>query len=169
MPGKEKIKMNKLLEILSRNADFTAEQLAAMTGVSEEEVKAQIQDYKDKGIIKGTTTLINWDKVPDAGVTAIIELKVTPRPETGFDDTARIVMSYDNVESVYLAASSRYDLIATVKGSTIQEIAEFVSKRLSTLDNVIGTATSFVLTHYKAGGVAFCGSEEEEEQRSMIL
>ncbi len=161
--------MNKLLEILSRNADFTTEQLAAMTGVSEDEVKAQIQDYKDKGIILGTTALINWDKVPDAGVTAIIELKVTPKPETGFDDTAKIVMSYDNVESVYLAASSRYDLIATVKGSTIQEIAEFVSKRLSTLDNVIGTATSFVLTHYKAGGAAFCGSDEDEEQRSMIL
>ena len=87
----------------------------------------------------------------------------------GFDDIARIVMSYDNVESVYLAASSRYDLIAMVKGSTIQEIAEFVSKRLSTLDNVIGTATSFVLTHYKSGGVSFYDSDEDREQRSMIL
>ncbi len=161
--------MNKLLEILSRNADFTTEQLAAMLGQTEDEVKAQIQEYKKQGIIRGTNALINWDKVPDAGVTAIIELKVTPQPETGFDDTAKIVMSFDNVESVYLAASSRYDLIATVKGSTIQEIAEFVSKRLSTLDNVIGTATSFVLTHYKAGGVSFYDSEEEEEQRSLIL
>ncbi len=161
--------MNKLLDILSRSADFTTEQLAAMLGQSEEEVKAQIEQYKKQGVIKGTNTLINWDKVPDAGVTAIIELKVTPKPETGFDDTAKIVMSFENVESVYLAASSRYDLIATVKGNTIQEIAEFVSKRLSTLDNVIGTATSFVLTHYKSGGVSFCDSEEEEEQRSMIL
>ena len=100
---------------------------------------------------------------------ALIELKVTPKPETGFDDIAKVVMSYDNVESVYLAASSRYDLIAMVKGSTIQEIAEFVSKRLSTLDNVIGTATSFVLTHYKSGGVSFCDSEEDDEQRSLIL
>lgn len=161
--------MNKLLDILSRNADFTTEQLAAMLGESEDEIKAQIQSYKEQGIIRGTNTLINWDKVPDAGVTAIIELKVTPQPETGFDDTAKIVMSFDNVESVYLAASSRYDLIATVKGSTIQEIAEFVSKRLSTLENVIGTATSFVLTHYKAGGVSFCDNDDEHEQRSMIL
>ena len=161
--------MIKLLELLSQNADFTPAQLSAMLGTSEEEVKKQIEEYKNAGVIKGTKAIINWNKVPDAEVRAIIELKVTPKPETGFDDTARIVMSYDNVESVYLAASSRYDLIATVKGSTIQEIAEFVSKRLSTLDNVIGTATSFVLTHYKAGGVAFCGSEEEEEQRSMIL
>ena len=161
--------MNKLLELLSRNADFTTAQLAAMLGQTEEEVISRIKVYKEKGIIKGTTTLINWDKVPDAGVMALIELKVTPKPETGFDDIAKVVMSYDNVESVYLAASSRYDLIAMVKGSTIQEIAEFVSKRLSTLDNVIGTATSFVLTHYKSGGVSFCDSEEDDEQRSLIL
>ena len=161
--------MNKLLELLSRNADFTTAQLASMLGQTEEEVISRIKEYKEKGIIKGTTTLINWDKVPDAGVMALIELKVTPKPETGFDDIAKVVMSYDNVESVYLAASSRYDLIAMVKGSTIQEIAEFVSKRLSTLDNVIGTATSFVLTHYKSGGVSFCDSEEDDEQRSLIL
>ena len=161
--------MNKLLELLSRNADFTTAQLAAMLGQTEEEVISRIKEYKEKGIIKGTTTLINWDKVPDAGVMALIELKVTPKPETGFDDIAKVVMSYDNVASVYLAASSRYDLIAMVKGSTIQEIAEFVSKRLSTLDNVIGTATSFVLTHYKSGGVSFCDSEEDDEQRSLIL
>lgn len=161
--------MNKLLKLLSKNADLTTSQLAAMLGESEEAVKAQIQKYKEQGIIKGTTALINWDKVPDSGVTAIIELKVTPKPETGFDDIAKVVMSYDNVESVYLAASSRYDLIATVTGSTIQEIAEFVSKRLSTLDNVIGTATSFVLTQYKGGGVVFYNDEEEQEQRSMIL
>lgn len=161
--------MDKLLNILSQNAEFTTAQLAAMLGESEDAVKARIEKYKAQGIIKGTTTLINWDKVPDSGVTAIIELKVTPKPETGFDDIAKIVMSYDNVESVYLAASSRYDLIATVKGSTIQEIAEFVSKRLSTLDNVIGTATSFVLTQYKGGGVVFYDDDDEQEQRSMIL
>ncbi len=161
--------MNKLLELLSRSAEFTTAQLATMLGVSEDEVKQQIADYKAKGIIMGTTTLINWDKVPEAGVMALIELKVTPKAETGFDDIAKIVMSYDNVESVYLAASSRYDLIAMVKGSTIQEIAEFVSKRLSTLDNVIGTATSFVLTHYKSGGVSFTDNEEDDEQRSLIL
>lgn len=161
--------MNKLLDILSRNADFTAAQLATMLGKTEDEIKKEIQAYKDQGIIKGTNTLINWDKVPGSGVMALIELKVTPKPETGFDDIARIVMSFENVESVYLAASSRYDLIATVRGETIQDVAEFVSKRLSTLDNVIGTATSFILTHYKKGGIPFCGSEEEEEQRSMIL
>ena len=161
--------MNKLLELLSENAEFTPSQLAAMLGETEEAINEQIKKYKEQGIIKGYKALINWDKLPDSGVTAIIELKVTPKAETGFDDIAKIVMSYDNVESVYLAASSRYDLIAIVKGESIQDIAEFVSKRLSTLDNVIGTATNFLLTKYKEGGVAFYDESDSDEQRSLIL
>ncbi len=161
--------MYRLLELLNENADFTTAQLAAMLGESEQTVKEQIEEYKNKGIIKGTKTLIDWEKLPDSGVRAIIELKVTPKAETGFDDIAKIVMSYENVENVYLAASSRYDLIAMVRGSTIQEIAEFVSKRLSTLDAVIGTATNFVLNTYKQGGVIFHDESEDEEQRSMIV
>ncbi len=161
--------MVKLLELLSQNAEFTAAELSVMLGKSEADVKKEIEEYKAAGIIKGTKAIINWNKVPDAEVRAIIELKVTPKPETGFDDIADIVMSYDNVEDVYLAASSRYDLIALVKGGSIQEIAEFVSKRLSTLDNVIGTATSFVLNTYKQDGAVFGNESEEEEQRSMIL
>ncbi len=161
--------MNKLLELLGQNVDFSLEELAAMTGKTTAEVAAQLDELRTKGILKGKKTLINWDKVPDAGVRAIIELKVTPKPETGFDEVAKIVMSYDNVEDVYLAASSRYDLIALVNGSTIQEIAEFVAKRLSTLENVIGTATNFVLMTYKQGGVAFYEDEEDEEQRSLMF
>ena len=161
--------MVKLLELLGKNADLTVEELSVILGKSEDEVKKEIEHYEEQGIIKGKKTIIDWGKVPDAEVSAIIELKVTPKPETGFDETAEIVMSYDNVESVYLAASSRYDLIALVKGSTIQEIAEFVSKRLSTLENVIGTATSFVLNTYKQDNAIFGSDEEEEEQRSMIL
>lgn len=161
--------MYKLLELLNENADFTPAQLAAMLGESEKSVIEQIEEYKKNGIIKGTKTLIDWEKLPDSGVRAIIELKVTPKAETGFDDIAKIVMSYDNVENVYLAASSRYDLVAMVRGNTIQDIAEFVSKRLSTLDSVIGTATNFVLNTYKQGGVIFHEESEDDEQRSMIV
>ncbi len=161
--------MNKLLELLRGNADFTVSQLAVVLGESEESIEKQIREYTEKGIIKGTKTLINWDKVPNSGVSAVIELKVTPKPETGFDDIAKIVMSYDKVESVYLAASSSYDLIALVNGDSIQDIAEFVSKRLSTLDNVIGTATNFLLTKYKEDGVVFYDESNDEEQRSLIL
>ena len=160
--------MVKLLELLGRNADFTPAELSAMLGKSEDEVKKEIEEYKEQGIIKGNKAIIDWGRVPDAEVRAIIELKVTPKPETGFDETAEIVMSYDNVESVYLAASSRYDLLVTVRGQTIQEVAEFVSKRLSVIENVMSTATNFVLMHYKDDGISFYGNEEDE-QRSMIL
>lgn len=160
--------MNKLLDIISKNNDFTTAQLAAMLNESESEVKRQLQDMKDRGIIRGSRAVVDWDKVLDTGVTAIIELKVTPKPDTGFDETAKIIMSYDHVESVYLAASSRYDLLVTVRGQTIQEVAEFVSKRLSVIENVVSTATNFVLMHYKDDGISFYDNDEDE-QRSMIL
>ena len=155
--------MDKLLELINQNSEFTTAQLAAMLGENEADIIKRINTYKENKAI------INWDKVPDSDVTAIIELKVTPKAETGFDDTLKIVASYDNVESVYLAASSSYDIIATARGKTIQEIAEFVSKRLSTLDTVIGTATNFVLTQYKDGGIIFNEDDESSEQRSLIL
>lgn len=161
--------MDKLLKLLKSNADFTAKQLAAMLGETEEAVESRIAEYKKQGIILGKQTIINWDKVPDADLKAIIGLKVTPKAETGFDDIAKAVLAFDNVENVYLVASSSYDLLATTRGSSMQEIAEFVSKRISTLDNVVGTATSFVLTNYKTCGIPTVDNEEEQEQRSMIL
>ena len=161
--------MDKLLKLLKSNADFTAKQLAAMLGETEEAVESRIAEYKKQGIILGKQTIINWDKVPDADLKAIIGLKVTPKAETGFDDIAKAVLAFDNVENVYLVASSSYDLLATTRGSSMQEIAEFVSKRISTLDNVVGTATCFVLTNYKTCGIPTVDNEEEQEQRSMIL
>ena len=157
--------MNKLLEIISKNNDFTTAQLAAMLNESEKDVARQLKDLKDRGIVRGSKAVVDWDKVLDTGVTAIIEMKVTPKAETGFDEIAKIIMSYDNVDSVYLAASSRYDLITIVRGKNIQEIAEFVSKRLSTIENVMGTATNFVLMQYKGDGIAFYGDEEDEQRK----
>ena len=101
-------------------------------------------------------------------VNAIIEIKVTPKAETGFDETAKIVASFDNVDSVYLAASATFDLIAFVRGANIQEVSSFVAKQLSTLDSVVSTATHFVLTEYKKSGISFI-DDCNEEQRSMEL
>ena len=78
----------------------------AMLGETETEIKKRIEDYKEKGVIKGTSTIIDRSKLQNAGVNAIIEIKVTPKAETGFDETAKIVASFDNVDSVYLAASA---------------------------------------------------------------
>lgn len=160
--------MDKLLTLLEDNAQFTDLQLAAMLGETEAEIRRRIDEYKNKGIIKGTSTIIDRSKIENAGVNAIIEIKVTPKAETGFDETARIVSSFDNVDSVYLAASSTFDLVAFVRGRNIQEVSSFVAKQLSTIDSVISTATHFVLTEYKKSGISFI-DDDDEEQRSMIL
>ncbi|MGN0517383.1 MAG: Lrp/AsnC family transcriptional regulator [Acutalibacteraceae bacterium] len=159
--------MDRLLKLLSENAKFTTEELSAMLNDSEENIDKKIAEYEKNGIIKGYQALINWDKVADAGVTAFIELKVTPKKSTGFDEIAALVSAFDEVESVYLIAGS-YDLLVTVNGKTIQEIAMFVSKRLSTIEGVISTATHFLLTKYKDSGVIL-NNEDHEDKRSMIL
>ncbi len=159
--------MDRLLNLLYENAKFTVEELSAILNDSEDNIKKRIKEYEDSGIIKGYQALINWDKVEDAGVTAFIELKVVPKKTTGFDEIASHVSMFDEVESVYLMAGS-YDLSVVVKGKTIQEIAMFVSKKLSTMDGVISTATHFLLTKYKDNGIIL-NDEEHVEKRSMIL
>ncbi len=159
--------MDKLIELLNENSQFTVSELSAMLNRSEEDIKHQIEEYEKQGIIKGYKALINWDKLADSCVSAIIELKVVPKKETGFDEIAKSVMHFDEVESVYLMAGG-YDLLVMVKGKNIQEISMFVSRRLSTLDSVVSTATHFVLSRYKDGGVTLF-NDEEVDKRSMIL
>ncbi|MCH5299833.1 MAG: Lrp/AsnC family transcriptional regulator [Ruminococcus sp.] len=160
--------MDKLLEILSQNSDFTNEELASMLNEPEDYIAAQIKEYHSRGIIKGYHATINWEKVSDADVTAIIELKVTPKPESGFDEMAKRVMEYSEVKSVYLMAGS-YDFAIFVEGSTIQEVSAFVSKKLSALDGVISTATHFMLKCYKEHGVPLVDFGEDTDKRSLIL
>lgn len=159
--------MDKLLELLNENSQFTISELSVMLDRSEEDVKSQIEFYEKEGIIKGYKALINWDKLAGSCVSAIIELKVVPQKETGFDEIAKRVMRFEEVESVYLMAGG-YDLSVMVKGKNIQEISMFVSKRLSTLNNVVSTATHFVLSRYKDGGVILF-NDEQEDKRSMVL
>lgn len=160
--------MDRLLQILSENSSFTTEELALMLGEPEDYIKAQIKEYEARGVIKGYKALINWEAVPDSGVTAIIELKVAPKKETGFDEMAERVMNFEEVESVYLMAGG-YDLAITVKGATIQDVASFVSKRLSTIDGVLSTATHFMLKRYKEGGVSLIDTETQGDKRSIVL
>lgn len=160
--------MISLLDLLNENAQLTTAQLSVMLNQPEEKVIAQIREYEEKGIIKAYKALVNWDKVPKSKVSALIELKVTPKRDTGFDEIAKRVMMFDEVESVYLMAGV-YDLAVMVKGSTIQDIAMFVSRRLSTLESVLSTATHFLLSRYKDGGVILIEDEENEDKRSMVL
>ncbi|MBE6794209.1 MAG: Lrp/AsnC family transcriptional regulator [Ruminococcaceae bacterium] len=156
--------MEKLLRLLSENSSYTVKELALLTGDSEESVSLKINEYEKQGIIKGYKAAINWEKVKDSGVTAYIELKVTPIKDKGFDEIAERIMSFEEVSSLYLMAGT-YDLAVIVKGETIQDVSSFVTRKLSALDGVLATATHFILKRYKDEGLVL--SEIPGDERCM--
>ena len=158
--------MEKLLKLLRDNARLSTKELAVMLDRNEELVEKQITDLEKTGVIKGYKALINETKVK-AGVSALIELKVTPKKELGFQDIADRVMQFSEVESVYLMAGD-YDLSVLVRGETIQDVAMFVAKRLSPLESVISTSTHFVLQKYKQDGVILDDSKEQDIRSQMV-
>lgn len=160
--------MEQLLELLQDDAKLTTAQLAVMLGEKEEDVAAAIKRYEKDGVIKGYQALVNWERTDAHRATALIELRVTPKKDTGFDEIAGRVMNFPEVESVYLM-SGGYDLAVTVTGRTMSDIAMFVAKRLATIDGVLSTATHFVLTKYKDGGVIFASDYEEIDERGSNL
>lgn len=144
--------MEQLLKILEDNARMSVEDIAAMLNKSSAEVAAMIDLARAQGIIKGYKTLVDWEKAGVNRVEAVIELNVSPKKSRGFDEIAATIASFDEVESVLLM-SGGYDLQLVIKGQTFQEIALFVAKRLSPLDDVLSTATHFVLRTYKKRAV----------------
>lgn len=160
--------MNKILKILSENSNLSYKEIAVMLGETEEYVEKQIKQYEADGVIKGYKAIIDYDKIKSVSATAFIELKVTPKKDTGFDEIARQVMSFEEVETVYLMAGS-FDLLVLVKGESVTEIAMFVARRLSTLEGVISTNTHFQLKTYKESGIVFFDEQQEDDQRSIVL
>ena len=160
--------MYRLLKLLSENDRLTTDELAAMLAVSPEEVAREIAEYEKAGVIKGYNALINWEKADCNRATALIELKVSPKKETGFDEIAHRIMEFEEVEGVYLM-SGGYDLAVFVSGKTMQDIAMFVVRRLSPIDGVLSTATHFILKKYKDGGVVFDDPAYQEDKRSNLI
>ena len=157
-----------ILELLQDEAKLTNKQLATMLNETEEDVAKAIAQYEREGVIKGYHALINWERTESQKAAALIELRVTPQKDTGFDEIAGRIMNFPEVESVYLM-SGGYDLAVTVAGRTMQDIAMFVAKRLATIDGVLSTATHFMLTKYKDGGVIFREDYEEIDERGSNL
>ena len=157
----------KLLKLLNKESRTPPAELAVMLGVSEDEVRAEVAALERAGVLRGYKAVIDWDKLDSAYVSAIIELKVTPKAGLGFEDVAARVMKYPEVESVYLM-SGVYDLNVVVKGKTFQEVAKFVAKELSTIDSVTSTATHFVLRRYKELDVELLG-DDRDERGSYLL
>ena len=154
--------MNELIKLLNQNARFSNEELATMLGTTAEDVAAQIDKLEKDGIIKGYSLILDDSVIDKDMVTAIIELKVTPQRDSGFDKIAKTIMMYDEVDSISLLSGS-YDLSVTVKGRNLQEIALFVAQRLSTIEGVLSTATHFLLKTYKEKGI-FIETEDKDER-----
>ena len=153
--------MDKLLKLLDTNARLTTAQMAAMLNTTAEDVEAKMAKLEQDGVVRAYKALIDWERTDRECVTAVIELRVTPKRDYGFEGIAETVMRFDEGESVYLM-SGGYDLLVTVTGRTFKEVSMFVAKRLSTLESVISTATHFVLRRYKESGVQFLGEQKDE-------
>ena len=150
----------KLLALLKQNARLSNAELSTMLGISEQEVAAGIKELEASGII-----IVNEEKADDNAVTAIIELKVTPFKDRGFDDLAHTIMQYEEVDSVFLLSGAN-DLSITITGTSLRKVALFVSERLAVLDGVLSTTTHFVLRRYKEKNHVF--SEEHSDERSLV-
>ena len=141
-----------VLEILTDDARTSPEQIAVMTGRGEDEVKSVIAWLERDRILLKYPAMVNWDRVREDRVQALIEVRVTPQRDEGFDVIAEKIYRFEEVRSVYLM-SGAYDLLVIVEGSNIKQLALFVAEKLSTLEHVLSTATHFVLKKYKQDGV----------------
>jgi len=154
-----------LLELLREDCRLPLEKLSVMTGASLQDVAEAIDGLEKRRIILRYTPVINWDLTDRERVEAMIEVRVTPQRDMGFDAIARRIYRFDEVKSVFLMSGS-YDLLVLVEARTLKELAAFVSGKLSPLEAVTGTATSFVLKRYKEEGVIF---EGEESDRRLVI
>ena len=155
----------KILNTISKNSRYSTKELAAMLGSDETAVTNELKQMEQENVICGYPTLINWDKTDCEKVTALIEVKVTPQRDMGFNKVAERIYKFDEVESVYLM-SGGFDFTVILEEKTMKEIAQFVSSKLSTLDSILNTATHFVLKKYKDYGMIL--DEKEKDERMLV-
>ena len=153
--------MENILKLLENDSRLTAAQIAAMIGSTEEEVAGAIAEYEKNGTIVAYKTLIDWDKTDREIVSAVIELKVTPQRDRGFDKFAEKLINYSEITSICLMSGS-YDIQLIIEGKTLREVAQFVAMKLAPMECITSTATSFVLKKYKDKGVIYSAHEEDE-------
>ena len=157
--------MDELLKILQANATESRENIAKMLNVSVAEVNRRIADYEKRGVIRGYQAVLNEDQLDLDTVIAVIEVKVTPQREGGFNTIAERISRFSEVRSAYLM-SGTYDLLLFVEGDNLREVAAFVSERLAPLEGVLSTSTHFMLKTYKRLGVLM--HQETSDERLSI-
>ncbi|MBM4455241.1 MAG: Lrp/AsnC family transcriptional regulator [Verrucomicrobia bacterium] len=153
--------MDALLQILKEKGRATPAELARLTGKTEKEIEAALKQYEADRVILGYRAILDPDKTGNGGVRAVIEVRITPERDGGFDRIAARVARYPEVVSCQLM-SGGYDLLITVEGPDLKQVATFVAEKLSTIQGVISTATHFQLKTYKEAGVLFLEDERAE-------
>lgn len=152
---------NEILRYLEKNSRVDLAELGVLIGADPTVVANEIADMEKEKIICGYHTLIDWDKTGIEKVTALIEVRVTPQRNQGFDRIAERIYNYSEVHAVYLI-SGGYDLLITLEGKTLKEVSQFVSEKLSPIESVISTATYFILKKYKDHGTVMGPKKESE-------
>ena len=157
---------NSILGLLERNAKLTAKEIASMLALSEDDVKNEISAMEEEQLICGYHAFINWDKTEEDKISALIELKVIPQRDMGYDSIAKKISKYPEVESLYLMSAGDYDFVVMLRKATMKEIATFVTTKLAVMEEVKSTSTHIVLTKYKEFGTALC--EDKKDKRMVI-
>jgi len=157
--------MNEILEIIEQDPKIDPAEIARLIGQSETEVRSRIKELEDSGIIRKYKAVIDWDKVGEEYLYAIIELKITLGDRSGYDEIARRIANFNEVRSVRLI-SGDHDFSLTVRGHSMKDVAFFVAEKISTIDQVQSTVTHFVLKTYKEDGVTLF--EKEKSKRLAI-
>jgi DNA-binding Lrp family transcriptional regulator len=158
--------MDKILTMLEKDGHLTPEQIATMLEKETGEIKDAIAKYERDGVILGYQAMVDWDKTDREYTSAVIELKVVPQRDRGFDQVAAKIYQYPEVKSMYLMSGS-YDLQLIIEGKTLKEVATFVAEKLAPMEAVTSTATHFVLRKYKDKGVIFKAPEKDERDSCM--
>jgi len=151
----------KILNYIERNSRVDLKELAVLLGMEEIDVANEMAAMEAEGIICGYHTIIDWDKVTEERVNALIEVKVTPKRGRGFDEIAERIYKYPEVTGCYLM-SGGFDLMVFIEGKSLKEISTFVSQKLSTLDSILSTTTHFILKKYKDHGTIMHQKYEDE-------
>ena len=155
-----------IAEILENNARLSNEDIAKMKNLSVEEVNDTIKRLEDLNVVIRYVSLVDWSKVEGhEGVTAMIDVKVTPKKDVGFDSIVERIYRFNEVKSVYLM-SGAYDLSVLIEARSLNEVANFVSSKLSTLDSVLSTTTHFILKKYKHDGIVY---EQNDEDKRIVV
>ena len=150
-----------ILKLLENDASLTTEQLSVLLDCDQAEIERQLNEYEKNGTILGYKAIVDWEKTEQESVTAMIDVKLTPQRDRGFDRVAEKIYNYPEVKAVYLM-SGAYDLSVLIEGKTMKEVAYFVSQKLAPIEAVISTATHFVLHKYKDKGVLYDTNEIDE-------